>query len=211
MNVLIALNGFNDLNLKKLIKKNKINYIIGVDGGSNHLYKEMITPSLLIGDFDSIDQKAKDFYQDILKNKIIKLNTEKDETDYQYILNYLQKNFNDIENIFVIGYKNNKRIDHFLANLNLINEKIIYISSDECIFLLTSGEHQLKRAHVNKKYISFFAKKEATKISLSGFKYNLVDYNLKFGDNLCISNELKSDTGFIEIEKGELLVFISDE
>ena len=59
MKVCIVLNGsINDYNkTKNIIKNQNYDYIIGADGGCNHLYKMDILPNYVIGDLDSINDK----------------------------------------------------------------------------------------------------------------------------------------------------------
>ena len=59
MKVCIALNGIvNDYNkTKEIIEKENYDYIIGADGGCNHLNAMGIVPDYIIGDLDSILRK----------------------------------------------------------------------------------------------------------------------------------------------------------
>ena len=46
-------------------------------------------------------------------------------------------------------------------------------------------------------------------VSLKGFKYPLEDEYIEFGSTLGVSNEVVDSYGFIELKKGEALVFQS--
>ena len=58
MKICIVLNGsVNDYNkTKQIIHKENYDYIIGADGGCNHLYNMGILPNYVIGDLDSINK-----------------------------------------------------------------------------------------------------------------------------------------------------------
>ncbi len=197
MNILIVLSGEIDINITKIIKEKNIDYIIAVDGGYNHLYKEKITPNILIGDLDSIKESF-----DV---KTIFLQKDKDYTDYEHTLDYVYKNLK-YNKIFVIGFLSLKRPEHFYANLKNLTNDIEYISEDTTIKMFLPGEYVIDKI----KYISFFAFEEVEKLNLKGFEYELEDYTLKVNDTLCISNEVK-EKGFVSFKKGKLFAFLSKE
>ena len=119
MKVCIVLNGsINDYNkTKNIIKNQNYDYIIGADGGCNHLYKMDILPNYVIGDLDSINDKLIKYYED--KNIIFKkFPTHKDETDSEICI-YLAKKLNATKVDFIGALGG--RIDHTLANIGLMN------------------------------------------------------------------------------------------
>ena len=98
------------------------------------------------------------------------------------------------------------RIDHFLANLNLISKYNFSMRDDNhIIYLLSKGKHLINNY---KKYVSFFAFEDVYGFTLRGFKFNLDSYYLSTNDSLCVSNE---GSGQIEFTKGKLLVIMSDD
>lgn len=91
MKVCIILNGeINNYDeTKKIIVREKYDYIIGADGGCNHLYKMGIIPQYIIGDLDSINKELVDYYKS--KNVLFKTYpSRKDETDSEICV-YLAK------------------------------------------------------------------------------------------------------------------------
>ncbi len=195
MNILMVLAGEIDLKISDFLTNNKVDYIVAIDGGYNHLYKEDIKPDILIGDFDSA--------AGVDKVKNIKLSKTKDYTDYEHALKYIEENFK-YNKITVLGFLSLKRPEHFYANLKNLNKGMEYVSSKTCIKLLEPGEHVIEKI----KYVSFFAKTKVEKLNLEGFEYELKDYNLDVNDTLCISNEVK-DKGKVYFKKGQLIVFLS--
>ena len=65
MKVCIVLNGeIKDYNkTKEIIHKENYDYIIGADGGCNHLFKMNIIPNYIMGDLDSINRDVIEYYK----------------------------------------------------------------------------------------------------------------------------------------------------
>ncbi len=199
MNILIVLAGEVRVNLKNLIKNKNVDFVIAVDGGYDYLYNEGITPNIVIGDFDSIKSELDGV-------KTVELNMSKDYTDFEFVINYIEKEHNNFVNCFVVGFMSSKRPEHFYNNLMLIRPNFYYISENTNIFLLTPGEHVLNAPH----YISFFAFEDVKNLTLDRFKYPLKNYELLKSDNVGISNEIEGETGEVSFKKGKLLVFLSN-
>ncbi|WP_276632030.1 MULTISPECIES: thiamine diphosphokinase, partial [Terrisporobacter] len=113
MKVCIILNGEikNYDKTKEIILREKYDFIIGADGGCNHLYKMNIIPNFIIGDLDSINNDLVEYY----KNKNVffkKYPSHKDETDSEICI-YLAKELK-AEEIDFYGSLGG-RIDHTLA------------------------------------------------------------------------------------------------
>lgn len=197
--ILIVLAGSVDINLKLLIQEEKINFIVAIDGGYDHLAKLKIKPNILIGDFDSYTGSIEEV------DNIICLPTEKDLTDFEYTLNYLNDNFLNTKK-YVVGYMDKYRIEHYYANLNLINFDLIYLTKYTAIYCLEPGFYSIRYP----SYISFFAKENISNFQIKGFKYELDNHELTIHNNLCISNELNKNYGTIKFTKGKLLVFLSE-
>ena len=56
-------------------------HIIGVDKGMEFLYQHQIKPSYIVGDFDSVDEKIRDYYRDETDVPIREFNPVKDASD----------------------------------------------------------------------------------------------------------------------------------
>ena len=84
-------------------------YTICADGGYDHAKKQGIVPDILLGDLDSISERA-----DI---KTLVFPTEKNETDSEIALLYaIEKGYKDIVLTGVTG----TRLDHTLNNIFLL-------------------------------------------------------------------------------------------
>jgi len=195
--------GPNTYNFNSLYFEEANEFLVGIDSGLEYLLNIDKKIDLAVGDFDSIDS----IVFEKIKSKcaqIIHLEKDKNMTDLAFALDYIYNNmdYNDIE---VYGGISG-RIDHFLANLNLITKYEFSMRDDKhYIYILRKGKHQINNF---KKYVSFFAIEDVYGLTLKGFKFNLDSYYLSINDSLCVSNE---GSGFIEFTKGKLLVIISDD
>lgn len=177
-------------------------FIIGVDKGALFCQQNNILMDIAIGDFDSISND--DFFS-INAKKIIKLNPIKDQTDTREAIEYCK----EYEEIILLGAIQGKRIEHFYANLLLLNDYKNLKIKDDFSFIFTAKENiEIKNEY---KYISIFSLEDESIISLAGMKYNLSDYILKKNDPLCISNEILADCGKINIKTGRILIILSKE
>jgi thiamine pyrophosphokinase len=195
--------GPNDYNFHSLYFEESNEYIIGVDSGLEYLENLKKPIDLAVGDFDSIN---KDKFEKIKGNviKILKLSPEKNMTDLAFTLDYIYNNI-DYNEIEIYGGISG-RVDHLLANLNLIKKYHFSIRDDKhYIYMLKKGRHKINNY---KKYISFFAMEDVYNFSLKGFKYTLNNYYLSANDSLCVSNE---GNGELEFTKGRVLVISSDD
>lgn len=186
----------------KLYEKEENEFLIGVDKGAYTLLIEGITPDLSIGDFDSVSKKEYELIK-MESKEVITLKQMKDETDtYIAIKKAIEM---DAEKIIVYGGIGN-RVDHSIANINLLTlGNIVMMNEYSKMFCLDPGSYSIINEY---KYISFFAQEDIKKLNLKGFKYEVLDYNLQTGDNLCISNQ---GSGEISFKEGLLLVIQQNE
>ncbi len=195
--------GPNDYDFSRLYFEESNEFLVGVDSGLEYLQSINKVIDLAVGDFDSIDPKK---YEKIKENchHIIKLSPDKNMTDLAFTLDYIYNNM-DYQSIEVYGGLT-RRIDHLLANINLIKKYNFTIKDDNhTIFLLKKGKHKIENY---KKYISFFAIEDVYNLNVRGFKFDLDNYYLNTNDSLCVSNE---GSGEVEFSKGKLLVICSNE
>ncbi len=198
MKVALILDFFTDFS-----KVNEYDYLIGVDKGAINAINHSLVLDLAVGDFDSVTETEFDVIKTSVK-KIIKLDPIKDDTDTKCALNEAYKISNDVT---ILGGITGKRIEHFLANLNLLdiypNLKII---DDRTLIFLKSESFYLDIKEYF--YVNLFAKEEVKNLTLNGFKYNLKNYDLKPFDSLGISNEV-IDKPFISFKSGKLLIILT--
>ncbi len=172
---------------------------IAVDGGLEILENLGIVPIVVIGDFDSLEDKSLlSRYQRITLPKV------KDDTDSAKAVDYaLENGYNEINLFGVTG----GRLDHFFAVVCLLKKyrfnQIYIFDNQNKIYLLTSGKHRIYKDGY--QFLSFFAVDECT-ISIQGCAYTLDNYLLKQDDPLCVSNEILDDYADIEIDHDVIVI-----
>ena len=88
----------------------KDDFFIFCDGGLNHVSRLLVTPDLIVGDFDSVEKPETSIETIILPR-------EKDDTDSVYaVKEAIKRGFDDFLLIGVIG----KRFDHSFGNISLL-------------------------------------------------------------------------------------------
>lgn len=191
--------------IEQLKKSATDDYIIAADGGYLALINAGIDPDIIIGDFDSYDEKANPLPESI---PVIRLNPEKDYTDIHTSVNHgLEQGFKT----FHIYGATGGRIDHTIANIQLIAS----IASNGCHARMFGDENIFDVIHNSrisfpagiKGYISVFS---LTNISYgiyeAGLKYSLSNATLTNTYPLGVSNEFTGSESFISVSDGTLLI-----
>ena len=205
----IVLNGkIQDYNnIKKIIMKEKYDYIICADGGANHIYNMDMMPNYIIGDLDSIKQNIVDYYKNC-NVKFEQFPSKKNETDSELCI-YLADKLNTKE-LHLIGALGG-RIDHTLANINLL----YYIRSMNIIPKIICENEEMYIA-INEEIIVDGKKGDtisvipingdAKGVTLYNLEYPLNDYCMKFSVPLGISNVMLGSKCSIKVKQGNLIV-----
>lgn len=184
-------------------------FIICADGGLNYLVDLNILPNILVGDLDSVDEKAK-IYIEENSIEVIKLNPEKDESDTEMALKHLiDKGIKEINIISAIG----SRMDHTLGNIfilkrlyNISVNATIINDNNEIIYMETESRKIFKD---NFKYLSIIPLDEKLIYSTQGMKYEVSDLELEFGSTQGLSNEIIKKEANIIVNEGSCLIIKS--
>ena len=185
--------------------KNYKGEIYCADGGANFCYELTLIPKEIYGDFDSIKNDVKEFYQE--KNvKFIKFKVEKDYTDSELLLNEIQNKYDIIYCIAGLGGS----IDHELTNINLLDKysNLIFISEKEKIFKIDSDSKFNDMINTKISFVIF--SDEVKALTLKGFKYNIENLDIKKGEARCISNIIIENEANLSIKSGSLLCVIKE-
>ena len=174
--------------------------VIAVDGGLRYLEKLKITPDLIIGDFDSLG-----YVPDT--GNIIKLSTEKDDTD---TMAAVRAGFDMGFSVFYIHYGMGGRLDHTIANI----QTLAFIQQNRGFGLLFGVKERavlvdksIGFSEQMKGYISVFSyTSEATGVFLEGLKYGLENGVLTNSFPVGCSNEFIGQKSCISIKEGTLLI-----
>ncbi len=154
--------------------------IVGVDKGAFLALKSNVKLDYAVGDFDSLNEDETQLVFDNTLNKI-QLDPIKDVTDTYYAY---QKFNLGMRRIIILGGIQGFRIEHFLANINLLKmDKGIVIEDDYSIISRYDAPCKMVFKKDEYKFYSFFSNGSST-ISLNGFKFNLNNYQLFDSDTL---------------------------
>jgi thiamine pyrophosphokinase len=173
--------------------------IVAVDGGLIYCHQMGITPSLIVGDFDSCPDTLLELYRDVPK---IKLQVDKDETDLEVAIK------NEEGNITLFGAWG-KRIDHSLCNLFLLTrwpEKVRIETEKEILFAIHQSTHLSCLAG---QTLSLFpVGGSANGIRSKGLKWELRNVQLD-KDFFSISNISLESQVEISVESGQLICILN--
>ncbi len=205
--VLIVLNGRkNPAGFVRELSK-KADFVIGVDGGAEFLFRNSIRFNLAIGDFDSVSDRnilsvfAKKGIETIIYPK------EKDFSDAELGVRFaLKRGFTD----FILTNATGNRTDHLLFNISVMlfllkNGKSCKILEEKEEIYITNGTLLLK----NKigYTASVYPITQTALISNScGFKYSLENVRIKKYSSLSLSNVILKNEASIEVKSGTVLL-----
>ena len=163
--VLIA-NGKKPKN-KKIIEilKNAKN-VICVDNGYELASELNITPSVVIGDLDSVDINK------ISKDILIIKDEDQNTNDLEKTLNYcLSKNIRDIILVGATGERDDQNLATILVSLEYIEQLNIEILSDLYSIEFVNGERDFEA--IPMREVSLISTDKGNIITTQGLKYNL--------------------------------------
>ncbi len=215
MKVVLILNGeILDYEMMCNYVGNK-DYIIACDGGLRHCREMDITPNIIIGDFDSVDDELLELFRG--KSIALKYPHDKDFTDgelgVQKAIQFCEQN--DCDEVIILGgISENGRFDHVLSNvfmLRMFEEK--NISSR-----MVTEKNEIYYTTMNlifkpsKKFLSIIPVSDVLEIeSAKGLKYNLDNEVFYFGSTRSLSNECVDEVINISIKGGKALIVLSND
>lgn len=192
-------------NLSPLLAKEECKdaFVIGADKGALYCYNNSIPMDIAVGDFDSLNEEERTRVC-VFAKKVVKLNPVKDDTDTAHALSLL----GDCDEVTILGGIQGKRIEHFLAILDLLAKDSRVSLKDDSSYLnvLLPGEYVLEKGVY--QFFSIFAIEDSL-VSLEGFAYPLDDFTLKRLDPLGVSNQINGEKARIILKKGKLLLIRS--
>lgn len=189
--------------------KNKISRadtLICADGGGFHAGEMRLIPNVLIGDFDSLDEKTIRIFES-KGTKIFKYEREKDQTDTQLAVEYAVEKGAD--EVILLGCTGS-RFDHSYANVSLlvwlmqkgIKGTLIDEYNEICVI-----DRYIKLSGNEGDLVSLLAvTPKVSGVTTKGLRYSLEDGELRNNNTLGISNEFISKEAEIWIKEGILMV-----
>lgn len=185
--------------IRSILREN--DYYIFCDSGLVHLDLLGVTPDLIVGDFDSIENPHMDI-------ETIVLPCEKDDTDTFFAAKEgLRRGFQDYLLIGVIG----GRLDHSLGNVSIL----MYLKEQNANGVILDDYSQMEIVLDKPVYVddswSYFSllclDGTAEGITVENAKYPLNDGVITSGYAYGISNEvIPGKTAVIQVRKGSLLL-----
>ena len=194
------------------IKTGGYDMIMAADSGMDFLYRNHLTPDIIVGDFDSVDHDALDFFREDKRIEFCRLDPVKDDTDTEYaIRDALSRG---ITQLTILG-GTGSRLDHVLGNISLLA-----IGLEENVEIELVDEHNrvrmidkplsIRRDEQFGRFVSLIPYTgNVEHVTLTGFKYTLDDYTMGGFNSLGVSNEIKEEVARIEFSSGILLVIES--
>ncbi|MCD7742617.1 MAG: thiamine diphosphokinase [Ruminococcus sp.] len=175
--------------------------IIAADKGYINCKELGFTPTLTIGDFDSLGFIPNDCEK-------ISFPKEKDDTDLMLaVREALKRECSDITILGALG----GRLDHTLANIQtlaFIRENGAWgriLSCNEQIILVSSGKYTIKRKeHYSLSLFSY--SREVTGLTVKGVKYPLNNGKIDSSFPIGVSNEIINDSAEISFSSGLLVI-----
>ena len=173
--------------------------IIAVDSGIEHLLNLSLNPNTLIGDLDSISKKSLD---EVKKNgvKILDFNSNKDQTDFELALNYLEEA--EKSKVYIIGGESGE-IDHLISIFLLIPSKsffenIIWVYGDKKIIFRQKLKLNVKKM----SKFSIIPLSDLSNLSIDGAEWNLENKNIQFGETTTLRNVANKDEINVNCDTG---------
>ncbi len=176
--------------------------VIAADSGYENALALGVTPSVLLGDFDSTKYDPSELKAS--GTEVITVPTEKDFTDTQLAVSTAIER--GARQIFIIGGLSG-RLDHTLSNLALLEglyAKSIYAvicDGKNRVRYINSSSTLISRSGY--KYFSVLARDKKLKgVCIEGGKYPLDNATLTCDYQYAVSNEVTGNCAFIAIKKG---------
>lgn len=186
-------------------------YIIACDGGLRHCRAMMITPNVMVGDFDSANKGDIAFYEEL---GVLRIDypRRKDMTDMEIALETALEKSSD--EIYIVGGLGT-RFDHSLANVHILIKPIrkgvrTYLLDEHNIITLV--EDSIEIIGEKGQTVSLIPlTTEVTGIETRNMEYPLYNRTLTIGSSLGISNVMTREEAFISVKGGILIVIMSKE
>ncbi|MCT4631715.1 MAG: thiamine diphosphokinase [Firmicutes bacterium] len=180
-------------------------FLIGVDGGTNHIDKLGLVPNVILGDMDSVDKELMNGkFRDV---EVKTFPTRKDYTDTELALFYTEELKAD--QVVFLGMVGN-RFDHTLGNVFLLKKAFqmglnAFIYTDMHEMYIVDKKASIKGCKGD--LLSILPLSETVEgIYLRNLEYPLNNATVKMGEAIGISNVFLGDIAEIEVASGLLIV-----
>lgn len=207
--------------LNQPINANALSHIIDsatllvcADGGANRLCNlekehrfKLRTPDVIIGDLDSLDDEAKNFYQE--KGVEIVEDPDQYSTDFTKSLKWIRRKCEhqgikeEVLDVIVLGGLGG-RVDQGFSQIHhmymadrdaqLLHGRIYLLSEASLTFILDEGDNEIiVEAATFEENIGVIPVMGPTRISTQGLEWDVEDWLTEFGGQLSTSNHIRSE------------------
>lgn len=184
--------------------------VIGVDGGLNALNNLGVDPTIILGDYDSVESSLLESYKakDI---PCVAFPTRKDATDSELAIDYAIKQ--DPQVLYLFGMTG-KRLDHGLTNIHML--KKIPQDIKACMLDAYNEIYYCKQNFEIEGYkgrnLSIIPiAQQVSGIWTKGLDYPLKDEVLNFEESRGVSNVIVDEKVVITTTSGDFFVIISKD
>lgn len=233
--ILIIAGGELDLPFAEdYLKSHAFDRVICADAGLAGASKLGLTVDCVVGDYDSVPGELLEAYKNRGGGKdveFVQFPPEKDATDLELALGWAVER--NPEEIVILGATGG-RLDHFLANVNILMEPLskgipaYIVNRQNRLYLLDSSHvsdqglgaedglfvHAFRREEMHGKYISFLPLTERVRnVTLRGFRYELDGQDMVLGTSLGVSNEMAEgrESATVDFSEGILIAVESGD
>lgn len=174
--------------------------IIAADGAANSLVERGISPTLIIGDLDSVRHE-------IFEHHSFLRVPEQESNDYQKAMRYLKDN--ELLPAIVVGI-NGGHLDHILNNINIFIGTNCLLYAPPLKGFVINQQSKVNLLLPIQTKISLMGIPKAT-LSSKGLKWELNHAQLSFpGQTSCFNRTLLSEIT-LEVHRGAVLVLIYEQ
>lgn len=200
--------------VEQVLRDGEYEEILGVDKGLDFLYHHKITPTYILGDFDSVSEEALNYFMKQEDIQVRRFNPEKNATDTQIAVELaLEIGSREITILGATG----TRLDHVLGNLSVLG--LAMEQGVSCTLLdpwnkveMIKEKQILKKCEQYGTFVSLIPYAGEVKgITLKGFKYPLFNHTFSSFDSLGISNEIVEESAVITFNEGILIMIQSKD
>jgi thiamine pyrophosphokinase len=182
--------------------------ILAADGGAANALAFGCTPSIIIGDLDSLNSTLLKQFEQQPDKQIIRLPVEKDETDTEIAIQIALDHHADT--ITLLGALGGERFDHSIANIFLLvgfaETKLRIVDGMSTCWLLSGPGQTSITGHKGDLLSLFPLKGDALNVHTANLYYPLRNEPLRFGKPRGISNQLTGEQAKVSLDEGLLLV-----
>lgn len=180
--------------------------VIAADSGGRTALDFGVTPSVVIGDFDSLDKAARVKLEQA-NCQFIAHPTDKDQTDTELAIQYAVDQ--SASQISIIGGSEGDRLDHVLANLFVAAHAAVpvcFVNGNRRAWSVTGPSQVEIKGNIGDLISLIPLTDEVTNVTTHGLTYKLKDETLYQRQARGISNVLSAAQARVDFMTGRLLI-----